>query len=84
VSFSPSSTTEIIRHSRIREARQTGLVIEPGGPETPGRARLELLRDPAKASEMDRNRRWWSVKGMVGDVIAGRYLEELKKSLEGS
>ena len=69
---------EIVEHGR------TGLVVEPDNPETLAGAMLELLRDPARACAMGSNAQM-VVREMYGwDMIAGRYLDELKKSLEVS
>jgi phosphatidylinositol alpha-1,6-mannosyltransferase len=69
---------EIVEHGR------TGLVVEPDNPETLAGAMLELLRDPARACAMGSNAEVVVREKYGWDVIAGRYLDELKKSLEVS
>ena len=69
---------EIVEHGR------TGLVVEPNNPEALAGAMIELLRDPARACAMGSNAQMVVREKYGWDVIAGRYLDELKKSLEVS
>jgi len=69
---------EIIEHGR------TGLVVEPDDPVALGCAILELLLDPARASAMGSNAQTVVREQYSWDVIAARYLDELKKGLEGN
>jgi phosphatidylinositol alpha-1,6-mannosyltransferase len=69
---------EIVEHGR------TGLVVEPDEPETLAGAMIELLQDPARASAMGSNAQMVVHERYGWDVIAGRYLDELKNGLEVS
>ena len=68
----------------VVEDGRTGLVVEPDDPAALGQAMLELLRDPARARAMGGNARMVVREKYGWDVIAGRYLDELKNGLEGS
>jgi len=66
---------ELVEHGK------TGLVVEPENPEMLGSAMIELLRDPDRACAMGRNGQAVVNEKYGWDVIAGRYLDEIKKSL---
>jgi phosphatidylinositol alpha-1,6-mannosyltransferase len=59
----------------------TGLIVEPDDPRTLGRALLDLLQNPKLAVAMGTNAQA-AVRSRYGwNTIAGRYLEEMKRSL---
>ena len=66
---------EIVEHGR------TGLVVEPDDPEILAKALAELLRDPVAAAEMGSNARTVVREKYGWDLIATRYLNELKRAL---
>ena len=67
---------EIVDHGR------TGLVVEADNPETLGRAMVELLQDPARATAMGRNAEIVVRERFGWEVIARRYLAEMKATTE--